>query len=196
MPKYVMYDSDTDALVTTQTWDSYEEALKDLDDRLDNVIVVPLGIEEQVHDPRPRHVEFVIVRTDKTWDTVVCQVPRDLGHKHDDLIHWAEQNLIPLHDDAVAFAVYNSDAGEQKPQPEDPALRFRAGDLVTITKSTAEVEITNPPIRAKVLDVDDGSRGRLGYDYQLIEIDAHGGELGDTFEMDDSDIEGPATATQ
>jgi len=30
---------------------------------------------------------------------------------------------------------------------------------------------------AKVLDVDEGSRGRLGYDYQLIEIDAHGAQV-------------------
>lgn len=195
MPKYVMYDSDADELATTQTWDSYAEALGDLDDRLDNVIIVPLGIEEQIHNPLPRRVEFAIIRTDKTWDTAICEVPRDLGHKLDDLVNWAERHLIPLHDDAVAFAVYNSDVGEAK-KPNETPLRFSVGDIVTISKSTPEVEIANPPIRARVLDVDDGSRGKLGYDYQLIEIDAQGGELGDTFEMDDGDIDGPATASQ
>ncbi len=50
MAKYVLYDPDSDALVTTTVFESYEEALEALDVRLDDVIVVPLGVQEKTTD--------------------------------------------------------------------------------------------------------------------------------------------------
>lgn len=45
MAKYVLYDPDSNTLVTTTVFDSYDEAVEALDDRLDDVIIVSLALQ-------------------------------------------------------------------------------------------------------------------------------------------------------
>ena len=103
------------------------------------------------------------------------------------LLHEGTSNPITDGDEIIGWLRSHGMLAGEPPRQ----LRFKVGDIVIISKSTAEVQIMNPPIRARVLDASDGS-GKLDYDYQLVEVDAQDNEISGTFEINDEDIEGPA----
>jgi len=43
---FALYDFDTEEMVTTQTFKTYQEACEEIDPRMDNVIVISIGAKE------------------------------------------------------------------------------------------------------------------------------------------------------